>query len=117
MAAVKETLEDNIGDKWWRKLSFDETADDEGFFKAKYLMNYREGLNTNPPTVLERQLILKIKIQKVAAQTSVKLAYEVVSEKIRWTANEVLENTTARIWQRLERLEARKEARESHERN
>lgn len=106
MAAIKDVMENNIGDKWWTKRSFDETADEEGYCHGKYIMQYKEELNSDPPQLLSRQLVLKIKVKKVASQTSVELDYEVASEKIRWTANEILEHTTAMIWQRLEKLEA-----------
>lgn len=110
LAALKEAMENNIGDKWWVKKSFDDAPDEEGFCKAKYLMTYEEELKTQPPQKLARQLILEIKVKKIASSTSVKLNYQVASEKFRWTANEILENTTAIIWQRLEKLEAIKGA-------
>lgn len=106
LAAVKETMQNNIGDKWWIQKSFDDTADEEGYMKAKYTMNFEEEIKTQPPKLLKRQLVLDIKIAKVASQTSVKLNYQVASEQIRWTANEILETTSAMIWTRLERLQA-----------
>ncbi len=110
LAAIKEAMGNNIGDKWWTQKSFDDSPDEEGFCKGKYVMTYKEEMKTNPPQILDRQLILDIKVQKVASQTSVKLNYQVASDKFRWIANEILENTTAMIWTRLERLEAVKGA-------
>lgn len=104
LAAIKEVMQDNIGDKWWSLKSFDDTPDENGAMKAKYLMNYNETMNGSPPQILSRQLILDVAVQKVASQASVKLKYQVASDKFRWTANEILEGTTAMIWQRLERL-------------
>lgn len=107
MAALKEAMQNNIGDKWWsNKIQFEDAPDEEGFCKAKYIMSYQEELKTQPPAMLDRQLILDIKVQKVASHTSVKLNYQVASDKFRWMANEILENTTALIWQRLDKLEA-----------
>lgn len=110
LASIKEVMQNSIDDKWWVQKSFDDTPDEEGFFKVHYIMTYKEELNTNPPTLLDRQLILKIRVKKVASKTSVELSYQVTSEKIRWTANSILENTTALIWQRLERLETSRDA-------
>lgn len=104
MAAIKEVMQNNIGDKWWSQKSFDDNPDEEGFCKAKYVMNYKEEWKVQPPQILDRQLILDIKIGKVASQTSVKLNYQVASSNMRWMANEVLEQTTASLWTRLERL-------------
>lgn len=106
MAAIKESMEDNIGDKWWTRTSLDDAPDEEGRTKAKYIMKYKEEFKSDPPQLLDRQLILKIEVEKVASQTSVKLNYQVASEKIRWTANEILEATTAMIWSRLSKLES-----------
>jgi len=97
-------MQNNIGDKWWVQKSFDDAPDEEGNMKAKYVMSYKEELKTPKPVMLERQLVLDIRVGKVASQTSVKLNYQVASEKFRYTANEVLENTTAMIWTRLDRL-------------
>ncbi len=97
-------MQNNIGDRWWVVRSFDDTPNEDGVMKAKYLMSYTETLNSNPPQMLPRQLILDVAVTKVASQASVKLNYQVVSEKFRWTANEILECTTTMIWQRLERL-------------
>jgi len=108
-------MQNNIGDKWWVQKSFDDTTDEEGHMKAKYTMTYDEKLKTQPPKLLKRQLVLDIKVAKVAAQTSVKLNYQVTSEQIRWTANEILETTTAMINSRLERLAAINAAKRSGE--
>jgi len=110
LAAVKEVMQTNIGDKWWVQKSFDDTADEEGQMKAKYIMSYEEEIKTQPPQRLKRQLVLDINIAKVASQTSVKLNYQVASEQIRWTANEIVEQTTVMIWTRLDRLVAIKSA-------
>ncbi|MDZ4833122.1 MAG: hypothetical protein SGJ27_04905 [Candidatus Melainabacteria bacterium] len=110
LASIKEVMQNNIGDKFWVQKSFDDTPDEDGFCKARYIMNYREELKSDPPVLLDRQLILETRVKKVASQTSVELDYQVASEKIRWTANEILENTTAMIWTRLDRLEAAKGA-------
>jgi len=109
-ASIKEVMQNNIGDKWWVQKSFDDTQDEEGNMKAKYLMTYEEEFKTPQPAMLKRQLILDIKVSKVASQTSVKLNYQVASDKMRFVANEVLENTTAMIWTRLDRLVAAKGA-------
>jgi hypothetical protein len=114
LAAIKEAMGNNIGDKWWTQKSFDDSPDEEGFCKAKYVMTYKEELKTQPPQILDRQLILDIKVQKVASQTSVKLHYQVASERFRWMANEILENTTALLWTRLDRLETVKGAKENN---
>jgi len=110
LAAIKEAMQNNIGDKWWVQKSFDDTTDEEGNMKAKYTMTYDEELKTQPPKLLKSQLVLDIRVAKVAAQTSVKLNYQVASDQIRWTANEILETTTAMIGSRLERLAAIKSA-------
>ena len=110
LAALKEVMQNNIEDRWWVQKSFDDTQDEEGNMKAKYVMTYEEEFKTRPPVQLKRQLILDIKVSKVASQTSVKLNYQVASEKMRWAANEVLEKTTAMIWTRLNRLAAAKGA-------
>lgn len=107
LAAIKEVMQNNIGDKWWSLKSFDDTPDENGTMKAKYLMSYNETVNGSPPQLLARQLILDVAVQKVASQASVKLKYQVASEKFRWTANEILEATTAMIWQRLEKLDSK----------
>jgi hypothetical protein len=110
MAALKEVMGENIDDKWWTHKSFDDSPDEDGNMKAKYVMTYEEEFKTNPPTKLKRQLILDIKVAKVSSQTSVKLNYQVASEKIRWMANDVLEKTTTMIWTRLDKLAAVKGA-------
>ena len=109
LAALKEVMQNNIEDRWWVQKSFDDTQD-EGNMKAKYVVTYEEELKAKPPVQLKRQLILDIKVSKVASQTSVKLNYQVASEKMRWAANDVLEKTTAMIWTRLNRLAAAKGA-------
>lgn len=104
LATIKDVMGNNVGDKWWNQRFFDDAPDEQGVMKAKYVMVYKEEFGKNPPTMLERQLILDIQVTKVASATSVKLKYQVASEKYRWTANEILEQTTGMIWSRLEKL-------------
>ena len=107
LAGIRDVMQNNIGDRWWVVRSFDDTPNEDGVMKAKYLMSYTETLNSNPPQMLPRQLILDVAVTKVASQASVKLNYKVASEKFRWTANEIVEATTAIIWQRLEKLDSK----------
>ncbi len=78
-ASIREVLQNNIGDKWWVQKSFDDAPDEEGNMKAKYGMSYKEELKTPKPVMLERQLVLDIRVSKVVGQTSVKLNYQVAS--------------------------------------
>jgi hypothetical protein len=111
MAAIKEAMLNNIGDKWWVQKFFDDTPDEDGNQKAKYVMTYEEEWKSKPPKQLKRQLVLDIHVGKVASQTTVKLTYQVASEVTRFTANDILEATTAMIWVRLERLASARGAR------
>ena len=91
LAAVKEVMHNNIEDKWWSAKLVDDSPDEDGNMKSKYVMKYEEELKTPKPTTIPRQLILDIKIAKVSTRTSVKLNYQVASDVHRHVANGILE--------------------------
>lgn len=112
-ATIKDVLTCNIEDKWWVAKNVDDAPDEDGNMKMKYACNFEEPhppvMGQTPPP-LKRQIVLDVLVNRVSNHASAKLHFEVVSNLNRIAADDVLEKTTARIWQRLDKLVAMKAA-------
>jgi len=108
-ATIKDALTNNIDDKWWVVKNVDDTPDEDGYMKMKYACNFEEPNPSGhgaPP--MKRQIVFDALVTKVSDRASVELHYSVFSFLNRFTADDVIEKTTATIWMRLDRLAARR---------
>ncbi len=110
-ATIKDALTNNIDDKWWVVKNVDDTPDEDGYMKMKYACNFDEphpsGAGKQP---MKRQIVIDALVTRVSDRASVELHYSVVSMLNRFTADDVIEKTTAMVWRRLDRLTAKRAA-------